>query len=111
MRIYELCYIAAADLPEDKRTELYGEVQTLVKEKGQILETREMGKRRLAFPIKKKVEGIYQVVYFSGPNDFLVRVETKLKQMDGVLRHLILRIDEAYRKNKIPLPGQKKEEA
>ena len=111
MRIYELCYIAAADLPEDKRTELYGEVQTLVKEKGQILEAREMGKRRLAYPILKKMEGIYQVIYFSGPNDFLVRIETKLKQMDGVLRHLILRIDEVYRKNNLPLPGQKKEEA
>lgn len=111
MRTYELCYIAAADLPEDKRTELYGEVQTLVNEKGQILEAREMGKRRLAFPIKKKVEGIYQVIYFQGPQDFMIRVDTKLKQMEGILRHLILRIDEVYRKNNLPLPGQKKEEA
>lgn len=111
MRIYELCYIAAADLPEDRRTELHGEVQTLVQEKGQIIEAREMGKRRLAFPIKKKMEGIYQVIYFTGPQEFLTRVDTKLKQMDGVLRHLVLRIDEVYRKAKWPLPGQKKEEA
>jgi len=110
MRVYELCYIAAADLPEEKKAQLLEDVQTLIKEKGTILESREMGKRRLAFPIKKKTEGIYQVAYFTGPFDFLTRVDTKLKQMDGVLRHLILRIDEVYRKAKLPVPGVKKEE-
>jgi len=110
MRVYELCYIAAADLPDDRKTQIQEDVQTLLKEKGTILESREMGKRRLAFPIKKKTEGVYQVAYFTGPHDFLVRVDTKLKQMDGILRHLILRIDELYTKAKLPLPGQKKEE-
>ncbi len=110
MRVYELLYLLEGDLPEEKKKEVLSEVKKLLEEKGKILEEKEMGKRRLAYPIKKKIEGFYYLTYFSSPQDFLKRVSTKLNQMEGVLRHHIERIDEVYKKYKIPLPGEVKKE-
>lgn len=110
MRVYELFYILEGDLPEERKKEVLQEVKNLILEKGKILEEKEVGKRRLAYPIKKKIEGIYHLTYFSSPTDFLKRVSTKLNQMDGVLRHHIERIDEVYKKCGIPIPGEVKKE-
>lgn len=110
MRVYELFYLLEGDLQEDKKKEVLQEVKNLLLEKGKILEEKEFGKRRLAYPIKKKIEGIYYLTYFSSPPDFIKRISTKLNQMEGVLRHHIERIDLVYKKHKIPIPGEIKKE-
>jgi small subunit ribosomal protein S6 len=110
MRVYELFYLIEGDLPEERKKEVLQEVKNLLLEKSQILEEKEFGKRRLAYPIKKKIEGIYYLTYFSSPPDFIKRISTKLNQMEGVLRHHIERIDLIYKKYDMPIPGMVKKE-
>lgn len=110
MRVYEIFYLLEGDLQEDRKKEVLEEIRNLLLEKGKILEEKEFGKRRLSYPIKKKIEGIYYLAYFSSPPDFLKRISTKLNQMEGVLRHHIERIDIIYKKYGIPIPGEVKKE-
>ncbi len=110
MRVYEIFYLIEGDLSEDKKKEVLQEVKNLLLEKAQILEEKEFGKRRLAYPIKKKIEGVYYLTYFSSPPDFIKRISTKLNQMEGVLRHHIERIDLVYKKYGMPIPGMIKKE-
>lgn len=111
MRVYEILYILEGDLSEDRKNEVLKEVRNLIQERGKILEEKEIGKRRLAYPIKKKIEGIYYVAYFEAPQDFIKRISTKLNQLEGVLRHHIERIDLIFKKFDIPIPGKISEEA
>lgn len=110
MRVYEIFYLLEGDLPDDRKKEVLQEVRNVLLEKSQILEEKEFGKRRLAYPIKKKIEGTYYLTYFTSPPDFIKRISTKLNQMEGVLRHRIERIDLIYKKYKMPIPGEVKKE-
>ena len=53
------------------------------------------GRRRLAYEIKKKSEGIYAVVNFTSTADATVELDRQLKLSEAVMRTKVLRADEA----------------
>jgi small subunit ribosomal protein S6 len=53
------------------------------------------GRRRLAYEIQKKTEGIYAVVNFTATSDATVELDRQLKLSEAVLRTKVLRAEEA----------------
>ena len=53
------------------------------------------GKRRLAYEIQKKTEGIYAVVNFTANSDATVELDRQLKLSEAVMRTKVLRAEEA----------------
>jgi len=53
------------------------------------------GRRRLAYEIQKKSEGIYAVVTFTATSDATVELDRQLKLSEAVLRTKVLRAEEA----------------
>ena len=53
------------------------------------------GRRRLAYEIQKKTEGIYAVVNFTATSDATVELDRQLKLSEAVLRTKVLRSEEA----------------
>lgn len=53
------------------------------------------GRRRLAYEIKKKTEGIYAVVNFTARSEASVELDRQLKLSEAVLRTKVLRSEEA----------------
>lgn len=51
------------------------------------------GKRRLAYPIDKKEEGIYAVVNLECESDSVQELDRRLNLNDNVLRTKVLRTD------------------
>jgi small subunit ribosomal protein S6 len=49
------------------------------------------GRRKLAFPIEKKTDGIYHLVQFDAEPEALDELTRILKITDGVMRHLATR--------------------
>lgn len=49
------------------------------------------GKKDLAYPIRKKNEGIYVLTTFSGDGIMVGDIESKVKLDDSVLRYLLLK--------------------
>ena len=60
--------------------------------KGQVVKVEARGKRRLAYPIGKKLEGQDFVVTFQTPPQALPELERALKLDEQVLRYLVVRI-------------------
>ena len=57
-RVYEVMYIAAPETADDDIGKLNDAIEKLIKkEGGNVVRTDDMGRRPLAFPIKKKTEG------------------------------------------------------
>lgn len=91
---YELMYVINPVLSEEQTKAIVARVQELIQEAdGDILRLDEWGSRRLAYPIQKKRNGYYVVVYFSGPATLLPRVDRALRINDDILRHMMLRYD------------------
>jgi len=98
-RQYELVYVVAPDVGEDGVTELQAQVETIVSGlDGRIVKTENLGRRRLAYEIGKHREGTYLVDLIEGPGELVKELDRKLKVLDTVLRHLVVRVDEDLRK-------------
>lgn len=91
MRSYECIYIVEPSLDEqavrDKAVK-FGEVIT--SRQGVIQNLDQWGKRKLAYPIKKRYEGFYTFVRFQGTTEILQELNRVFRFDEHVLRHMII---------------------
>lgn len=91
MRAYECVYILDPTLEEIAVKEKNDRVRDIITSRtGAVHKVDIWGKRRLAYPIKKRSEGIYTVLKFSGSNEILAELNRVFRFDDAVLRHLIV---------------------
>lgn len=89
MRTYELILIAKGSLTDILRKKLVASVKNLLKDL-RITEEKEIGKKTLAYRIRKETSGFYFDFFLEGENvpaDF----DKKLLENENILRHLLLR--------------------
>lgn len=93
MRPYEMMVLLSAEL-EDPKEEL-AKVEEVVRSLGgEVAKTDVWGKRRLAYPIDKKTEGVYAVCNFSLDPDQLVEMNRVLGLRPNIYRQMTIRLDE-----------------
>ena len=101
-RKYELVYVVQPDATEQQVTDLQTQVEQIVQRLGGTLEKPEVpgltGRRRLAYEIGKHKEGLYVLNVINGGGDVVKEIDRRLKVSEGLLRHLIIRVDEAQTK-------------
>ena len=94
-RQYELVYILSPDTTEAQATELHDQVQAIVtRMNGQIEKTETWGRRKLAYEIGPHKEGFYVLEVLQGTGDLVKELDRRLKVIDMVIRHLVVRVDE-----------------
>ena len=92
---YELVFIVQPEMEEEPRNALVTKVtQTISDLKGTVQKVDPWGKRRLAYPIKKFLEGFYVLVQMEMPTSAVRPLERAIKLMEDIIRHLIVRRDE-----------------
>lgn len=92
MTEYEILLLLDPDLPEEKQGEVVTRVRTLIEQGGGTVERHDAwGRRKLAYPIQKKEEGVYHLVSFTSEAETLDELSRVLKIDDDVLRHLATR--------------------
>ena len=100
-RTYELVYIMRPDATEQQVADLHSQVEQIVgRMKGTLIEKTEAqqafgGRRKLAYEIGKHKEGIYVLEVINGDGALVHELDRRLKNTEGLLRHLIVRVDEA----------------
>jgi small subunit ribosomal protein S6 len=94
-RQYELIYILPPDSTEEQATELHTQVEGIVSRlNGQIEKTENWGRRKLAYEVGHFKEGVYVLEVINGGGDLMKELDRRLKVMDQVVRHMIVRVDE-----------------
>ena len=92
MTEYELLLLLDPELSEEKQAEIVERVKTLVEQGGGAFERHDpWGRRKLAYQIEKKDDGIYHLLTFSAPAETLDELSRVLKIDDSVLRHMATR--------------------
>ena len=92
--MYELMYIINPVLNEEQTADIVKRVDAYLKDNGATIDqTQVIGSQRLAYPIEKKRNGYYATVNFTGPGEFIARLDRALRINDDIMRHLLLRYD------------------
>ncbi len=92
---YELTFIISAVVPETEHPALTSEIMSqLEKYQAQIIKAPySLGRRKLAYAIKKQKHGFYTAVEFAlEDKKFLRELDTFLSHNHNILRHLIINI-------------------
>jgi len=94
-RQYELVYILPPDTTEQQVTDLHQQIEAVVsKMSGQIEKTENWGRRKLAYEIARHKEGFYVLDVINGSGELMKELDRRLRVMDQVLRHMVVRVDE-----------------
>jgi small subunit ribosomal protein S6 len=92
MRHYELMVILDPDLEERTVAPSLDQFLTVIRNAGGSVEKVDVwGRRRLAYEIAKKVEGIYAVVDLTADPDAVKELDRQLNLNEAVLRTKLIR--------------------
>jgi small subunit ribosomal protein S6 len=95
---YEILLMLDPEGAESHQDELIARVRELVEKGGGTWRSHDAwGRRRLAYEIAKKPEGVYHLVVFEAAAETLDEISRVLKIDDGVMRHLATRHIEGSR--------------
>ena len=99
MNDYEILVMLDPELSEEGQGEILTRAQELVAKHGGAWESQDSwGRRRLAYEIDHKPDGVYHLLTFSSTPETLDEVSRVLKITDGVMRHLATRRPQAHRR-------------
>jgi small subunit ribosomal protein S6 len=97
-RQYELVYIVTPDAPEQDIADLHTQIEQIVQRFGGTFDkTENWGRKRLAYDIGHHREGNYVVETITGSGELMKEIDRRLRVIDSVIRHLVVRVDEELR--------------
>ena len=89
MKKYETVFIVSAKAAENELKEINEKLVRVAKQnEGQILNCQTIGRKSLAFPMKKQFDGIYYHMEYEGNKTVVSEIESSLRFDDRVLRFL-----------------------
>ena len=92
MNDYEILLMLDPELAEERQGEILTRTQELVAKLGGEWENQtSWGRRRLAYEIDHKSEGVYHLLTFRSTPEALDEVSRVLKITDGVMRHMAVK--------------------
>ena len=94
MNKYEIMFILKSNEEEAIKNQVSEFKAIITDMKGEIVEEKEMGNRKLAYPIKKELNGYYYVMNVNANNAAIAEFDRKARISENVLRHLVIRLDE-----------------
>src|SRR5688572_5908597 len=97
-RQYELVYIVRPEAADQEVADLHTQIEQIVQRfNGTFDKTENWGRRKLAYEIGHHREGIYVVETISGSGELMKEIDRRLRVIDQVIRHLVVRVDAELR--------------
>jgi small subunit ribosomal protein S6 len=94
LKEYETVFILDPTLDEAREKEEVDRVVRLIEEHGgQMGEIERWGRRRMAYAIRKKRDGLYTVLHYHAPGTLVKELERRLRLSELFLRVLTVLVD------------------
>ena len=94
-RQYDMVFLVVPEKDEAGTLAIIDEFRKLLVDNGATIEKDEsMGRRRLAYTVKKRTEATYHNFLFRAPTACVAEVQRKMRLSESILRFLSVRIDE-----------------
>src|SRR6204780_2933610 len=98
-RTYELMFIVRPDMTEEDLDKLIATLSGVVPASGgSVQKVDKMGKRRLAYTVRRFHEGIYVLMVVEGGGGVVHELERRLRVSEPVIKFLTVRTDEEQKR-------------
>ena len=94
MNKYESVVIVNPNLEEESIKNLIKKFSDLINTDGNVTSVEEMGKRKLAYEIKKQKEGFYVVIKFEAKPELIAELERNYRITDEVIKFIVVKEEE-----------------
>lgn len=95
MKKYESIIIVNPNTIEEEIKELIEYIKKIITDNnGSITKVEELGKKKLAYEIKKCKEGYYVVIYFEAKPSVIAELERVYRIKDEIIKYITIRSDE-----------------
>ena len=94
MNKYESVVIVNPNLEEESVKNLIKKFSDLINTDGTVASVEEMGKRKLAYEIKKQKEGFYIVLKFEAKPELIAELERNYRITDEVMKFIVVKEEE-----------------
>ena len=94
MNKYESVIIINPSADEDKVKALIDKFSDLINKQGKVEKVDTLGKRKLAYEVKKNKEGIYVVIYFEAEPTLIAELERNYRITDEVIKFIVVKCEE-----------------
>lgn len=91
MNKYESVIIVNPNLDEESVKNLIKKFSDLINTDGTVASVEEMGKRKLAYEIKKQKEGFYIVFKFEAKPELISELERNYRITDEVMKFIVIK--------------------
>ncbi len=95
MNKYEIMFIVKATIDKEAITATAEAMKKIITDdKGKVVEFKELGEKKFAYPIKKELNGYYFLMQVEANSETESEFNRKASLDENVLRHLIIKLDE-----------------
>ena len=91
MNKYESVVIINPNVEENAMKELIERFQTLINTDGKVEQVSELGKKKLAYEVKKNKEGYYVVYDFEANPSLIAELERNYRITDEVIKFIVIK--------------------
>lgn len=98
-RSYEVMFIVRPDVVDEELDKVISSIEASVGNAGGTVKGSErMGKRRLAYTVRKFNEGMYVLLTLEGSGATVAEIERRLRVTEPVIKFLTVRVDEEQKR-------------
>ena len=109
---YECTFICSPELDSAKLDDIVSKVSKIIEAAGGTIKNlQQLGKKKLAYNIKKFREGIYVYVEFDAQGSVVISLENFFKVNDSIIRFLTVKIEQKKKVVKKVKTVEKKQES
>ena len=94
MNKYESVVIIGQDVTEEGIKALIARFTDLINSDGKIENVQEVGRKKLAYEVKKNTEGYYVVFNFEAKPELIVEPERNYRITDEVIKFITVRVED-----------------
>lgn len=94
MNKYECIILVLPNITEEQQREIEDKYTNLIKQNGKFESSENLGKRKLAYEVKKNKEGIYIQFYFESDATFITELERQFRIDDNVMKFMVVKREE-----------------
>ena len=94
MNNYESIIIINPLVDEDRVNELTTKFTDMINKDGNVEKAENLGKRKLAYAVKKNTEGYYVVFNFTANTNLIAELERNYRITDDVIKFMTINVNE-----------------
>ena len=94
MNKYESVVIVNPNVEKDQLKGLEKMFTDMINKDGKVEKVEELGKKKLAYKVRKNDEGIYVVFYFEANPTLIDELERNYRITDEIIKFIVIRVDE-----------------